>query len=155
MKSADKKRITLDYNNVMKEKIGSRGVSAEDIRRIMPLIKESASKIKRKRDDGKFGFMYLPYESKMKDEIKKAADAVKNKFENFVVLGIGGSALGAAAVHRAASHPFYNMLPHEKRHTPRLFVLDNVDPEAAAGIFDVIDIRKTLVNVITKSGDTA
>ena len=45
--------------------------------------------------------MYLPYDAKTRDEIKKVAEAVKGKFENFVVLGIGGSALGTIALKTA------------------------------------------------------
>jgi glucose-6-phosphate isomerase len=99
--------------------------------------------------------MYLPYDVKVRDEVKKAAVLIREKFENFVVLGIGGSALGTIAVHRAMKHPFYNLLPDIKRKAPRLFVLDNVDPETAMGIFDVIDLKKTCINIISKSGETA
>jgi glucose-6-phosphate isomerase len=81
---------------------------------------------------------------------------VRGRFENFVVVGIGGSALGNIALHSALNHPFYNLLTADKRgNRPRLFVPDNVDPDLIAGLLYVIDAEKTLFNVITKSGDTA
>ena len=155
MKNKEKKRLSLDVNNMMKKSIGRSGVSDEDITRLKPKLKKALNNIKQKRDDGKLGFMYLPYDNKTGDEIKLSAGRVRAKFENLVVLGIGGSALGAIAVHRALKHPYYNMLSQEKRKAPRLFVLDNPDPEVAEGIFDVIDIKKTAVNIISKSGSTA
>jgi len=148
-------KIKVNFNNMMKAKLGAKGISEEDISKIRRKIKQAVKNLKQKRDDGKLGFMYLPYDVKTKEEIKKVAELVREKFENLVVLGIGGSALGTIALHRALKHPFHNLLPAEKRKAPRLFVMDNVDPEVAANLFDVIDLKKTLVNVITKSGETA
>ncbi|MEG0513893.1 MAG: glucose-6-phosphate isomerase, partial [Clostridia bacterium] len=70
-------------------------------------------------------------------------------------LGIGGSALGPTAIQQALNHLHYNDLPAEKRGGPRLYVEDNIDPERMAALLDVIDVRKTCFNVITKSGATA
>lgn len=150
-----KNKIQLNFNNIMKTRLGSYGISEKDIKKLSPLIMIAIKNIKQKREDGKLGFMYLPYDTKTKEDIKKVANMVKDKFENIIILGIGGSALGTIALHRALKHPFYNLLPKEKRKGPKLFVIDNVDPEVANGIFDVIDLKKTLVNVITKSGETA
>jgi glucose-6-phosphate isomerase len=83
-----------------------------------------------------------------------AAD-VRSRFDNFVVLGIGGSALGNVALQSALSHPYHNLLPREARGGPRLFVLDNVDPEMIGGAMDVLDLERTVFNVISKSGGTA
>ena len=77
------------------------------------------------------------------------------KCEYFVVLGIGGSALGPIAVQQALSHLRYNELPNSKRKGPRFYVLDNVDPESMDALFQIIDPTKTVFNVITKSGGTS
>lgn len=150
-----KNKIRINFNNVMQNRLGSYGISEKDISKLSDKIKLAVKNLKQKREDGKLGFMYLPYDTKTKEDIKKVASVVREKFENILVLGIGGSALGTIALHRALKHPFYSLLPKEKRKTPKLFVIDNVDPEVANGIFDVIDLKKTLVNVITKSGETA
>ena len=71
------------------------------------------------------------------------------------MLGIGGSALGPIAIQQALNHLHYNELPAEKRGGPRLYVEDNIDPERMAALMDVIDVKRTCFNVITKSGATA
>ena len=77
-------------------------------------------------------------------------------FENILVLGIGGSALGGMAVCEALLKPYWNLLtPEQRNKLPRIFFLDNIDPDQINGLFDVLDLKKTLVNVITKSGSTA
>ena len=82
-------------------------------------------------------------------QIEKIASDVKKKFENFLILGIGGSALGPRAILEALS-PFHNL---DKK--PRVFVYDNADPRTLQRILSLADLKKTAVNVITKSGSTA
>ncbi len=150
-----KNKIKVNFNNMMMSGLGSYGISEKDIKKLSTKIKIAINNLNQKREDGKLGFMYLPYDTKIKEDIKKVANMAKERFENILVLGIGGSALGTIALQRALKHQFYNLLPKEKRKTPKLFVIDNVDPEVASGIFDVIDLKKTMVNIITKSGETA
>jgi glucose-6-phosphate isomerase len=77
-------------------------------------------------------------------------------FEDVVVLGIGGSALGTVAMRTALLNPFWNELDGEAREFyPRLHVLDNVDPWTISAFLDRIDLRRTLFNVVSKSGGTA
>ncbi len=155
-KSKGKRRaLKLDYNNMMKSSVGAKGITEADINKLKPKLKKAHKALLQKREDNKLGFMMLPYDIETREAVKKTAAGIKADFENLVVLGIGGSALGTIAVHRAVKHPFYNLLGAEKRKGPKLFVMDNVDPETAAGIFDVIDIKKTCVNIISKSGSTA
>lgn len=88
--------------------------------------------------------------------VKEFASMVKGRFENVLVLGIGGSALGGLAVTEALLKPYWNLLtPEQRKGFPRIFFLDNIDPDTINGLLQVIDLKKTLVNVITKSGDTA
>ena len=89
------------------------------------------------------------------EEIKKLANDIKSHFENFVVLGIGGSALGPISVQQALNHLRYNELTKERRGCPKLYVEDNVDPERMSSLLELIDIEKTCFNVISKSGNTA
>jgi glucose-6-phosphate isomerase len=90
------------------------------------------------------------------NSIKEYCETVKGKFENLVVLGIGGSALGGIAVSEAILKPYWNTLSREQRNGyPRIFFLDNIDPDQVSGLLESIDISKTLVNVISKSGTTA
>jgi glucose-6-phosphate isomerase len=86
--------------------------------------------------------------------IQKFTRNVKGKFEDIVLLGIGGSALGAITIQQSLKHLFENELPAKKRKYPRLHVIDNIDPELITGIEDLIDYRKTLFIVASKSGKT-
>ncbi|GBF35527.1 glucose-6-phosphate isomerase [Desulfocucumis palustris] len=83
--------------------------------------------------------------------IKELAQKIKTKYQNVLVLGIGGSALGARAVLQFLKGPFYNM---ERRDEPRLFILDNLDPLLVAKLENIIDIKKTALIYTSKSGST-
>ena len=83
------------------------------------------------------------------------AKRVRDEYANLVVLGIGGSALGARALHQALNPPHHNSLPREKRSGTRLFVADNIDPTSFGGLLDHLDLSQTLFNVVSRSGETA
>ncbi len=152
-------RITFDYNYLMSDFVKD-GITEEEIAGYEKKIEAACEIIAEKRKDGintYTAWMDLPYsQDDVVADIKKTADEIKFKFDNFVVLGIGGSALGPIAVQQALNHIYYNDLTKEQRNgCPRLYVIDNVDPERMAALFDVIDIEKTMFNVITKSGSTS
>jgi glucose-6-phosphate isomerase len=110
----------------------------------------------RRRRNAQLGFYDLPYDDLLVNTVRALAVRVRRQFEHFVLLGIGGSALGAITLVKALAHPYHNLLPQKHRAlTPRMFFLDNPDPESITLLLDVIDLRKTVFNVVTKSGDTA
>lgn len=148
----EKMQLKIDYNNMMDKRLGTRGFTREDLQ-ALPL-EEAFASMNAKRDSMKW--RELPYnQEQVVEDILAAAAWIREEAEAFVVLGIGGSALGPIAVQQALSHLRYNELPKEKRGGPKLYVLDNVDPESMAALLDVIDISKTVFNVITKSGSTS
>ena len=98
------------------------------------------------------GFRKLPYNTKLADEITVMASEIQERCDNFVVVGIGGSALGNIALHSALNHPEYNNLVRPPRRGPRLFVPDNVDPDRINALLDAIDLDDAMFNVITKIG---
>jgi len=101
-------------------------------------------------------WMNLGYNEELVKEINSYAQSVHGKFDNLLVLGIGGSALGGIAVTEALLKPYWNLLDNNARKSfPRIFFVDNIDPDQINGLFEVLDLKKTLVNVITKSGNTA
>lgn len=148
-------KIRLDYNNMMQEFVGKTGVSKADIDSL------DLDKLKKamvdKRANGKMDWRDLPYnQEEVCDEIISYVNEVKDKFDAFVVLGIGGSALGPISVQQAINHPYYNEISREQRGGfPKFYVADNVDPEKLVYLFETIDITKTLFNVISKSGSTS
>ncbi|HHN64501.1 MAG TPA: glucose-6-phosphate isomerase [Nitrospirae bacterium] len=138
--------IALNMANVMEETIGDRGLSESEIEEIKPEIKEALSQITR-RQWKELAFLDLPEQDT--EKIKEIALDIKNNAEDFLLLGIGGSALGPRAIVEALS-PFHNL-----RHRPRVFIYDNVDPRTLSCILSMVDLKKTYVNVVTKSGSTA
>jgi glucose-6-phosphate isomerase len=78
----------------------------------------------------------------------------RRKPTDLIHIGIGGSSLGAEALLRALAHPQYNLLPAAKRAGPRVHFVDNVDPETLGALLEFVDLRKSLVHVVSKSGGT-
>jgi len=150
-------KIRMDYNNVLSERIGKHGISKEQFEKNSAAVAKANQAMTVKRAAGKMAWRDLPYnqEAAVK-EILDYVNETKNDIDAFVVLGIGGSALGPSAVQQALNHPFWNELPREKRGGfPKLYVLDNVDPERLVYFFQTVDPTRCLYNVISKSGSTS
>jgi glucose-6-phosphate isomerase len=112
--------------------------------------------VETRKKKGELGFLSLPYQQAQKEAVKEVAGRIIDGCDNFVAVGIGGSALGNRLLHRALNHYNYNLLSREARcGRPRVFVLDSIDPVYIKELIDVIDIEKTVFNIITKSGNTA
>lgn len=147
-------RVRLDFNFQMSEFIGSHGIDRIDIEKNMPLYEAAAERMEQKRD--RMRWRLLPFgQREVVASILAEAKRIRSAFDTFVVLGIGGSALGPSAVQYALNHLKYNDLPAEKRNGPRFFVEDNIDPERFRALLDVVDLKHTAFNVITKSGSTS
>lgn len=149
--------IRIDYNNMMKKYVGEYGISDAELSALSGKAYKAHKAMEEKRLNGGMDWRNLPYNQKdVVADIKAYVDSVKEYTEAFVVLGIGGSALGPICVQQAINHPFYNELSKEKRSGyPKLYVADNVDPERLAYLFDVIDIKKCIFNCVSKSGSTS
>ena len=149
-------RIRLDANRMMADMLGNKGISRAELADMAAKAKDAYAQVEANRGKGMQGWMDLPYnQGDVVERIEATAKRVAQEFEAFVVLGIGGSALGPLAVQQALNHLRYNELPASKRPGPRLYVEDNIDPERMASLLVVIDLKKTCFNVITKSGGTA
>ena len=103
------------------------------------------------------GWLDLPtnYDKDEFARIKKAAEKIKSDSEVLVVIGIGGSYLGARATIEFMSHTFYNNLPKDKRKGPEIyFAGQNISAKYIKDLLEVIGDRDYSVNVISKSGTT-
>ncbi len=154
----DSMRIRLDYNNMTDTFLGDKGFTAKKLAsynakavKAFDFVKENRGK-----DELYMGWTELPYNQKeIVADIIATARNVKKKFQYFVVLGIGGSALGPIMAFNALCHLHYNDLPRSKRKGPKFYVEDNVDPVRMRDLLDVIEPEKTCFNVISKSGATS
>ncbi|HVG44424.1 MAG TPA: glucose-6-phosphate isomerase [Longimicrobium sp.] len=149
--------ITLDYNNMLAPRLGGdHGIDPARLEAMAERFREAHADARRRRDSGELGFYALPDEQETVRTIETFAEGVGQTFSNIVVLGIGGSALGTIALRTALLHPLWNELGDEEREFfPRLYVLDNIDPATIGPFLDRLDVRRTLFNVVSKSGGTA
>lgn len=148
--------IKVNYNNMMSSMLGEQGISHQQLVSFQQFARNAHAKVESGRGNQMQGWMDSPYnQQQVVQDVLQTAQHVRKNFANFVVLGIGGSALGPIAVFTALKHLYYNELPQEKRNGPRFYVVDNVDPERMNALFDVIDVKDTMFNVITKSGATS
>jgi glucose-6-phosphate isomerase len=146
--------MQIEFNNVLANAVGPKhGLSKSELGDLLKKYSHIISDVKSERASGKNAFLDLPYRDI--SLIERLARAEAHHYEDFVVLGIGGSALGARTLLSALKPPFYNLLSsRERKNHPRLFVLDNVDPDQTQALFKIINPKKTIFNVISKSGAT-
>ena len=103
------------------------------------------------------GWIDLPvdYDKEEFSRIQKSAEKIKSDSDILLVIGIGGSYLGARAAIEMLNHSFYNALPKEKRSTPQvLFVGQNISSTYMKDLMDLLDGKDFSINVISKSGTT-
>jgi len=127
------------------------GITDEELCSIKERIVQSVEKTVKSRP----GFVNVLFDRIYMDSVEDIRQWVLS-FDNLVVVGIGGSSLGAVALANALTPPDWNYLSKQERSGYlRIFFLENVDPDQAAAVLDEVDPRETLFNVISKSGSTA
>jgi glucose-6-phosphate isomerase len=150
-------QIKLYYKNVTAEILcDEHGITDSQLKTLAEKTTPLISQLNKERKAGKTPYRDLPYNEKTVQKIKELTAQFKNRCENLVVLGIGGSALGNIAL-QTALNPYMHNLDDSQRTGPRLFVFDNIDPPQLASFLDWVGdkLDKTVFNVISKSGQTA
>lgn len=149
-------KIRFDYNNMTSDYLGDeQGISVKELENNAAIAKKAFDFCKENAGKGMMGWTELATsQDEIVEDILTTAASIRKNYKAFVVLGIGGSALGPIAVFQALCHLHYNELPENKR-GPKFYVEDNVDPERMCALLDVIDVKTTMFNVITKSGATS
>ncbi len=143
--------LKFDFSGLLRENIGEHGVFLDAMEKDADLMNTYIDELWQERP----GFTKLPYEdvSYIEEALKPF---VQREFEDILVLGIGGSALGTIATRDAIKGVYWNTLSREERRgLPRLWVPDNVDPYYVGKLLEILDPKNTLVIVISKSGRTA
>ena len=151
-------RVTVDFNYMMSESLGKNGIKKSELNSLKDKAEDAFNYValNRGKDDLYMGWTELPYnQDAIVADILATAKEVRKKFKYFVVLGIGGSALGPIMAFNALKHLHYNELPQKDRGGPKFYVEDNVDPVRMQALLDVIEPEKTCFNVISKSGATS
>src|SRR3990172_1693187 len=92
-------RLRLDFSNMMSDFVGkSRGITRREIDELVPRARAIHADIEARRQSGELGFYQLPYDTKAANAVTRLAKTFQGECDDFVVLGIGGSALGATAL---------------------------------------------------------
>ena len=132
------------------------GISAADWTSAGTAFRAAHAGLERRRDAGELGFLSLPTDDALHHQSLDFAAKTRGMFDDIIVLGIGGSALGPIALRTALLKPAWNTLDKNTRvGQPRLHVLDNVDPNTIASLLDRIPLGRALFVVTSKSGGTA
>ena len=146
-------KVTFDYSK-------AESFISNDEVNSMKEIAENAKKVLVERTGAGndfLGWIDLPvdYDKEEFDRIKKAAAKIQSDSEVLIVIGIGGSYLGARAAIEFLRHGFYNNVPKEVRKTPEIYYAGNsISPSYLQGLLDVVGDRDFSVNIISKSGTT-
>ena len=167
--------LTIDFANCLSDRVGEHGLDsdalapgAEASHGLVALTSKRAST----RGKGWERWRELhrnPMRSEHVGAIKPLAERLRGKFDNMIVLGIGGSALGNIALQSALNPATYNLAEPgagtsgggaKRNKWPRVFVVDNVDPAYFGSVLNYVlavdpKLERTLFNVISKSGETA
>jgi glucose-6-phosphate isomerase len=146
-----KERIKVKTEFCLSENTEGNGLEIEELEKWTKEGITALKSINQKRWEK--GFAQLPYQNEIIDMIK-SLNLSKKEWENVVVAGIGGSSLGTSALFKALKPINYNLFPSAKRKGPRLFILDNPDPELCWSVLQNIKKEKTIFIVISKSGET-
>lgn len=147
--------VSIDFTNMMDAAVQN-GVTAEQWASAGRYFPAAHSAVKELRSAGKIGFLDLEPDDQLLQQSLDYAQSARDRFDDVIVLGIGGSALGPIALRTALRPVGWNSLgAAERGGFPRLHVLDNIDPGTIAAVLARLDLSRSLFIVTSKSGGTA
>lgn len=147
--------LSLDFNFATTEQVGAAGLTRADLEALAPKVTQALQGLEAAHSAGSLQFFSLPDDTAAAKAAVDLAHALAKDFDDLVVLGIGGSSLGAKAVVAGLVHPFHNLRSKGDRQAMRVFFPDNSDPSTFAGLMEVVNLERTAFAAITKSGGTA
>lgn len=160
-------QLRIDYDDLMSEFIGGEhGLAENALDALAPQMAQVHTQIWERSGKGSdfLGFLDLPFQDEAAiDAIQACADEIAASSDLHVVLGIGGSYLGAKALISALCHPYHNELPRARRkNRPRVyFDGNNLDSDSLTALIDLLPQERPAsldetwtLNVISKSGGT-
>ncbi len=140
------KLLVYDHESMLKERVGAAGVRSIDLTRLSKRLEKVRIKLKQAAADGSLGWLNVPEQRSESQKAKSLAKKISAEFKTLVVIGIGGSDLGTRTLVRA--------LKPAKRGLDVRFIGSNTDPEEIADLLRTVDLKTTLLNVVSKSGGT-
>lgn len=148
--------VRLDWAYCASRFVGEAGgLDAKTLAGLESRVGQTLTQLAAQRAAGKLGFWDLAAQGRAELEpILDQAERLKSLADTLVVLGIGGSALGTTAIDMALAGSLRHAFPR-KPGAMRVLVADNSDPRAFAALLDNLDLKRTVFNVVSKSGSTA
>ena len=144
--------IRIDYTNMM----GQGGIDPAELEAAGADFTRAHAGFAALRQNGSVGFADVVADAALRGQATDFAAKAKGRFDDVVILGIGGSALGPIALRTALVPSGWNMITDSPRGgTPRLHVLDNVDPVTIDALLRRLELSRSLFIVTSKSGGTA
>ena len=146
-------KVTYDYSKAMQF------ISEQEVESMCDIVENAREVLVSKSGAGNdfLGWIDLPvdYDKEEFDRILAAAEKIKSDSEVLLVIGIGGSYLGARAAIEFLRHSFYNVIPKDLRKTPEIYFVGNsISSTYIKHLMDVIGDRDFSINMISKSGTT-
>ena len=146
-------KVTYDYSKA------SQFISEQEVKSMCDIVENAKEVLVSKSGAGNdfLGWIDLPvdYDKEEFDRILKAAEKIKSDSDVLLVIGIGGSYLGARAAIEFLRHSFYNIIPKDMRKTPEIYFVGNsISSTYIKHLMDVIGDRDFSINMISKSGTT-
>jgi glucose-6-phosphate isomerase len=148
--------LTIDYTNMMVGALADgQGITEDEWHAAESAFAAAHAAVGRLHTAGSLGFIDLPTNTALLEQSLRVVETRRGEIDNVLLLGIGGSALGPIALRTALRTHGWNMLDHDARGGhPCLHVLDNVDPATITAVLGRLELSRTLVLVISKSGGT-
>lgn len=146
-------RLVLDVNGCLDPSAG--GLSRGDLDGTAPAARKAFEAFGTVRAAKEVGFADPPGDRASLKASQAVAEELSRRFDNLLVLGIGGSSLGGKAITRALCHPFHDLLPRDRRGGMRVFFPDNSDPATFESLLSTVDLAETAWATMSKSGGTA
>jgi glucose-6-phosphate isomerase len=147
--------LRLDFSNMMADTLGRAGITSAQFTAASADFAAAHAGVAARHAAGQLGFIDLPDHAALLKQTTDFVAQTAGRFDDVLVLGIGGSALGPIALRTALRPTAWNLRSAAQRGgLPRLTVLDNVDPVTIGETLTLLDLTRTLVVVTSKSGGT-
>ncbi len=145
--------VRFNYDNALESAVGPEGLQPQELEELAAL--DAVAAFRARVESGEVGFPNLPDDRRTAAAIAEFAADLRPRIDDVLLVGSGGSALGAYALDVALRGPYPVQTAGKGKAHPRLVVLDNVDPGFVAAALQQLNPKRTAVCVVAKSGSTA
>ena len=155
LSSSMESHLTLEPAGAFADLCGAAaGILPGDLDAAGPRAERAQRSLFEAREEGKAGFLDLPLHTAIARDCRAAVEPMLGRCETLVVVGIGGSALGARALLSALTPPWRELAAPRRDGPPRVVILDTADPSVVVPLLETLSPETTWWNVVSKSGKT-